>query len=158
LGHRRIAFVSGPLDSPSFRERLEGFRQGLSACNLAEDESLVQCTEEEPGYAGMKRILKSGQPPDAVFAANDAIAVMAMRAIHEHQLDVPGDISVMGFDDSRSAMEVWPTLTTMHVDMEGMGQLAVRHLVARVRHEEAGGTSVVMHPELVVRESTQAIS
>jgi DNA-binding LacI/PurR family transcriptional regulator len=157
LGHRRIAFISGPLKSPSFSERLEGYRSAVEELGLEQADYLVQCVEEEPGYNGMRRVLEGGEQPDAVFAANDTLAVMAMKALREKGLSVPDDISVMGFDDSRSAVEIWPTLTTMHVDMAGMGRLAVQHLVSLVRGEDAGATSVVIHPEVLVRESTRAV-
>ena len=153
LGHRRIGFVGGSLRSPSFSERLDGYRQALLAAGLL-DENLIQLGDSHGGYETMSSLLALDNPPTAVFACNDMNAVRAIKAVHEQGLRVPDDISVIGFDDSSCATESWPQLTTIHVDAESMGRLAVQRLIGRIGQEHKSAEQVFMETELVVRQST----
>jgi DNA-binding LacI/PurR family transcriptional regulator len=155
LGHTRIGFISGDLCSPSFNERLVGYRAVVRAHNLDDEECLVQIGDEgEAGYICMQRMLDLPNPPTAVFACNDINAVQGMKAVHERGLKIPDDISIVGFDDSRSATDAWPSLTTMRVDKQRMGRLAVQKLISRISGGEDGNEKTLVHAELVVREST----
>jgi len=86
-----------------------------------------------------------------IFGAN---AGAALQAIHERGLRVPEDISVIGFDDSRAATDTWPSLTTMRVDKQSMGRLAVQKLIARITRGDNGNERTLVHAQLVTREST----
>lgn len=155
LGHRRIGYVSGALKSPSFSERLSGYRAAIRAHRADGDADLVQVgAEGEAGYECMKRLLALPRPPTAVFACNDVNAVQAMKALHEAGLRVPRDASVVGFDDSRIATDLWPALTTMRVDKHEMGRLAVRELLKALEGEPDGEREIAVKTTLVVREST----
>ena len=156
LGHRRIGFVGGSLRSPSFKERLDGYRAALEAHGYPADADLVQLGASQGGHETMLKLLALPQPPTAVFASNDVNAVRALKAIQEKGLKVPEDVSVIGFDDSARASESWPPLTTMRVDAEHMGRLAVQKLLARVEQEERPVDLVLVGAELVVRQSTAA--
>ena len=154
LGHRRIGFVGGSLRSPSFRERLEGYRAALTAAGLAVDDGLVQLGESRGGHENMMKLLDLAEPPTAVFACNDANAVRAVKAARERGLRVPEDLSVVGFDDASCAIETWPHLTTMRVDAEEMGRLAVRRLVARINGHKGPAEESILVSRLVARDST----
>lgn len=154
LGHRRIGFVGGSLRSPSFKERLEGYRAALEAHGCASDSDLVQLGASQGGYENMLKLLALPRPPTAVFASNDVNAVRALKAAQEKGLKVPDDISVIGFDDSARAQESWPPLTTMRVDAENMGRIAVQKLLARIEEHDRPVEQVLVGAELVVRQST----
>lgn len=156
LGHRRIAFVGGALRSPSFAERLEGYRRALETVGLPADEALVRAEAGGAGEAQAARLFSSGHPPTAILACNDVYAAGALRAARSAGLRVPGDLSVVGFDDSPRARETWPPLTTMHVDADEMGRAAVRQLVLRLRNAEEPPSRVVLKPRLCIRGSTAA--
>lgn len=154
LGHRRIGFVGGSLHSPSFEERLSGYREALAAHGISFDESLVQVGSSYAGRENMLNLANLAEKPTAVFVCNDVNAAKAIKAIRERNLNVPDDISVVGFDDSFRASECWPQLTTMRADAEVMGRMAVRRLVKRIAREAAVPEQVLMDTELVVRGST----
>lgn len=154
LGHSRIGFVGGSLRSPSFEERLSGYREALAAHQIPFDESLVQVGASYAGRENMLNLLNLPETPTAVFVCNDVNAAKAIKAINEKNLKVPDDISVVGFDDSFRASECWPQLTTMRADAEVMGRMAVRRLVKRVAKEAAVPEQVFMDAELVIRGST----
>nr|HPG00515.1 substrate-binding domain-containing protein [Kiritimatiellia bacterium] len=154
LGHRRIGFVGGSLRSPSFRERLDGYREALSEAGIPADESLVQLGESHGGHDSMMRLLDLPEPPTAVFACNDLNAVRALKAARQRGLRVPEDVSLIGYDDASCAVETWPHLTTMRVDAEEMGRLAVRRLVARINGQKGPAEENILVSRLVTRDST----
>jgi DNA-binding LacI/PurR family transcriptional regulator len=154
LGHSRIGFVGGSLRSPSFEERLSGYREALAAHQIPFDESLVQVGASYAGRENMLNLLNLSETPTAVFVCNDVNAAKAIKAINERNFKVPDDISVVGFDDSFRASECWPQLTTMRADAEVMGRMAVRRLVKRVAKEAAVPEQIFMDAELVIRGST----
>jgi len=98
-------------------------------------------------------LLQRNPIPEAVFAANDQMAFGAMAAIHENGLCVPGDIALAGFDDIEMARYVQPPLTTVHQDIHGQGQFAVRMLIARVNEADAAVENKEIPTELVIRQS-----
>ena len=154
LGHRRIGFIGGSLQSPSFKERLDGYRKALAAAGIPIDDSLIQVGDSHGGYEHMLKLLAMRDPASAVFACNDVNAVQAIKAVQEMGFNVPEDVSIVGFDDSRRASETWPTLTTMRVDAITMGRVGVEKLVARIHGEENMPEQVLVGTELVIRRST----
>ena len=110
------------------------------------------------GYRACQRLLASGNPFTAIFCANDEGAVGAMRALHQAGLTVPGDVSVVGFDDIEVAQHLIPPLTTVHVDKEAIGSLAVQRLLARALAPGAVATTLALHVELIQRETVAAPS
>jgi LacI family transcriptional regulator len=159
LGHTRIAFVRGPQHNADARERLRGFRhamRGMAAPSLRALESAGDFTEES-GFAAGRRMAGSTPPPTAVFAANDSMAVGVLASLAAAGVSVPGEMSVVGFDDIPIARYVSPALTTMRVDIAEMGRCAFALLL------EAIGNPVVHAPRhdriattLVVRKSCGA--
>jgi len=156
LGHTRLAHISGPPWVRMSRERLQGFRQ------ILEDQGLVSGLHVEKagdwdyqaGYEAMQRILASDARPTAVFAAGDALAIGAMRAIHEAGLRVPDHISVVGVDDIDVAAFQNPPLTTLRQSITELAELGLQLLFDILDGKESIQTEIVMEPVLIVREST----
>lgn len=136
LGHRRIALLSGPGDAPSARERRAGFLAGLAAHDL----TLAQEAEGDYGFdsgvAAATRLLASDLRPTAIFAANDVMAAAVLKVAAGRGLDVPSDLSVIGFDGSILARMLTPALTTVHRPIADMAAAVTTRLIDRI---EGGG-------------------
>jgi DNA-binding LacI/PurR family transcriptional regulator len=170
LGHRRIAFMRGPKVIPDSEFRWEGVQQAAQALQLNLDPNLVTRIDSgswslktghhpmspEIGYEPMKRLLENTRDFTAIFCFNDIAAIGAIRALTEAGLRVPGDVSVVGFDDIQSAAFCTPSLTTVRQPLNEMGKRGARILLERIANPGAEElvADVVMQPELVVREST----
>ena len=155
-GHKRIAFICGPEDNFDASERLRGYRTAL-AQHLpdAQPIELPGDFDESSGYEAGKRILASKQRPDAVFAANDMMALGCLYAFNEAGTKVPSDIALAGFDDIPLARFVHPTLTTMRVSIAELGGLALTRLLQSIESDESQPSTLQMLvPELIVRESS----
>ena len=132
LGHRRIAFMAGRPDLESSRLREAGFRQALSEAGIEVDPWLVRMSDYRRDAAHQPAIELLSRPdrPTAVFAGNDLSAIGTMEAAQEMGLDVPGDVSVIGFDDIPEAARTTPALSTVRQPIQQMGSAAVRLLRA----------------------------
>ncbi|MER3399282.1 MAG: LacI family transcriptional regulator [Chloroflexota bacterium] len=156
LGHRQIAHLAGPLSTDTARRRFEGYQEGLLVAGLPFQPELVEeCGYSwEGGVAGARRLLSRRPRPTAVFATNLLVAAGAMLVIREHGLQVPADISVVGFHDAPLAQVFNPPLTTVVFPLYRMGYEAARALVGLIEGER-NEVRVVLPPDgLVVREST----
>jgi LacI family transcriptional regulator len=156
LGHRRIATVTGMLDSRPGSDRLRGYRRAVQELGLAYRDDYVTYGDfyAESGRAAAEHLLALPEPPTAMFAASDLMAIGAIRAAAEVGLRVPGDFSVVGFDDIQLAPHVNPPLTTMRQDKLGLGFAAADALVARVAGAGDRPPLRTLDVELVVRGST----
>jgi DNA-binding LacI/PurR family transcriptional regulator len=156
LGHRKIAFLSGPLYTQTALGRLEGYRSALQKRKIPFDLKVIREGRyyEEDGYTNMLDILKTDIHPTAVFCANDLMALGALAAIKEAGLSVPADISLVGFDDIPQVQRCDPPLTTVRVPLYQMGHIAVEMLLKIVRKEPLDQDKVLLNPELVTRRST----
>jgi len=153
-GHHRIAMLTGP-GGPRDARR-EGYQHALANCSPAITPMVVESDsyDETGGYEGMQRILANSQAPEAVFAANDLMAIGAIQAIRRANLSVPDDIAVVGFDDISAAQLVTPALTTIRQFKEAMGKRAAQLLIDRLEGSVTGdGRSIEMPFELVIRDS-----
>lgn len=152
-GRRRIVFL-GDAETPEAARRFEGYRAGLSDAGLEIDPALVVPVEQSPGaaYAAMAAFLAQGVAFDAIFARTDVIALAAMRALAEAGRSVPGDVAVVGFDDSVAAQHAVPSLTSVRKDLEVGARAMVDLLFRRMAGEDA--TGVLAPVRLVVRESS----
>jgi LacI family transcriptional regulator len=161
LGHERIAFIDGPKQVLTSRERLRGYRDGLEAAGIAFDERLVVSGgfTEEGGRAALAQLLDADVGFTAVFASNDAMAVGCTFELRARGLAIPRDMSLVGFDDIAPVRWLDPPLTTVRVPMEAIGAAGVARLLALLEASDAdgspGGRLVNVHPtELVVRATT----
>lgn len=155
LGRRSIAFL-GHQGLPEIRQRFEGYRDALSEAGLAADEELQIPAPFDIGRArAAAQSLPSLYPRfDAVFAASDMIALAAISVLQEHNLRVPEDVSVVGFDDIATGIYMHPRLTTVHQDIPKAGQVMVERLMSLLSDEPAPST--VIETELIVRDSCGA--
>jgi LacI family transcriptional regulator len=160
LGHRDLAHICGPLDLRLSVERMESFEEavrdrGLEPIRHTVGDASWSC---ESGYRAMRALLAASRVPTAVFAANDRLAIGAMRAVFEAELRVPEDVSVVGVDDIEMAAYVTPPLTTVRQRLADVATLGTKILLDLVRGIETTETQVVFEPELVVRGSTTRAS
>lgn len=165
LGHRRIAFVSGPITSANRRDRLEGYRTTLRAAGL-KPESHFEWTENatagekeeiatEIGRAAAVALLRRPEPPTAFFAVNDMTAVGVYAGCREVGLSIPRDISVVGFDDIHLCRIMNPPLTTVRQPLETLMPSAVDLLLTRMERPKAGPREhLTVLPQMMLREST----
>lgn len=159
-GHRAIAFLEGPPLAHDAQERLRGYRDAMTEAGLS-TESLVfeGGYTRETGFAATEAVLAAEPRPTALVCANDYCALGAMSALHQAGVDVPGEISVCGFDGLVSATYAVPPLTTVQVPVREIGDRAVRRLAARLDGSVRGGDfeNEVVPVELLVRESTGTV-
>nr|WP_286286756.1 LacI family DNA-binding transcriptional regulator [Microbacterium sp. ASV49] len=154
LGHRDIVHVSGPASSYSARRRADMYRRLVVERGLRDREVLVGDWSAQSGLAIGRAIMQSGSIPTAVFAANDQMALGLLKAVHEHGLRVPEDISVVGFDDSDEAIAFWPALTTVHQNFDAVGRKATDILLSLIHGREVVHETQLIATSLVVRDST----
>lgn len=156
LGHRRIAFAGGAETFLPSSERLQGFLSMMRAGGGEVDDALVRARAHtfEAGVEMADAFLALPEPPTAVFAASDSIALGVLASAQRHGLRVPQDLSVVGFDDSTAAVSSAPALTTVRQPVVEMGRVALRTLLQLARGEEVDSHHVQLSTTLVVREST----
>lgn len=155
-GHRRIAHIAGPEDNYDAQERLRGYRDALKAFVPDVPERVLKGDfSEESGCRAGYRLLALDDRPDAVFAANDMMAIGCLFAMTEAGLRVPQDIALAGFDDIPVARYVTPPLTTVRVQIADLGGRALERLTLAIEHPDHTKVSAqTLLPELVVRTSS----
>ncbi len=157
LGHRRIAFLAGPTSLFVARERLEGYRRGLADAAIDFDERLVMRTgfSQEGGARAVDALLAGAAPFTVLCSANDLLALGALRRLDELGIDVPGEVSVAGFDDIQTAAMVAPRLSTVRLPLHEIGRLGFEFAEQLL----TGGQPEpqTLPTELVLRDSTAAV-
>ncbi|TAL80758.1 MAG: LacI family DNA-binding transcriptional regulator [Candidimonas sp.] len=157
LGHRRIACIGGPAGLVPSEQRIAGWRMGLAEAGL--DVNADQLLwhggfTSQGGYEALHAILRTRPLPTAVFVCNDLMAIGALRAAHESAMQVPGALSIVGFDDIELSGFTSPPLTTVAQPKQRMGALAVDMLLERIEGRRLDTRKMVLQPELHVRAST----
>ena len=156
LGRRRIATIRGPRGNVDAEQRLRGYREALRTAGIAAEARLELQGDftERSGYECGRELLRLRPRPTAVFAANDYMAIGLLRALRDAGVAVPGEISVVGFDDIAFALYLDPPLTTVHVDAYALGERATRSLVHFMRAPRPSRcTHFVLPTALSVRAS-----
>jgi LacI family transcriptional regulator len=165
LGHRKIAFIKGQEFSSDTHYRWSAIEQIGHELGLAVDPRLcvqLEGTEagSDSGYEATARLLDRGLPFTAIFAFNDHSAIGAIARLKEHGLDIPQDISVVGFDDIPSARTNNPSLTTVRQPLRSMGEMAANALLSwiepQIRKEMPA--TLIVKPDFVVRNSTASVA
>jgi LacI family transcriptional regulator, galactose operon repressor len=156
LGHRHIGAITGPPGWVATEDRRRGYRAALAAAGIPFDPALEVEADFEitDGEEAAQALLGSRNPPTAVFAFNDNIAIGTMRAARDRGLRIPEDLSIVGFDDVEHASIVTPSLTTVRQPLAEMGRTAVSLLVRLLEHQSVETLSIQLATRLVVREST----
>ncbi|SKB41335.1 LacI family DNA-binding transcriptional regulator [Sphingopyxis flava] len=158
LGHRRIGFVRGPAGFRSAAEREKGFREALAEAGLrlADEHYAPGNYRYTAGIEAGEKLLSLAEPPTAIFCSNDEMAAGVMSVAHGKGIAVPGQLSIIGFDDSPTATHIWPTLSTVRWPIREMGVRAARTLVADFLGPSAripDGESPVLASTFVERQS-----
>ncbi|MFN8830736.1 MAG: LacI family DNA-binding transcriptional regulator [Labrys sp. (in: a-proteobacteria)] len=156
FGFRRIACVTGPAAHPRSIERLDGFRAGLAESGITLAPSLIRTSDLTiaGGHAAVFELLRlDAERPDAIFCFNDMLAMGGLRAAHEQGLDVPGDVSIMGYDDTEFAAFTAPPLTTVQQPALEIGRTAARAMIEHLDEGRALPRVISLEPRLVVRRS-----
>lgn len=156
LGHRRIGCIVGPENIRSSLERLTGYQEAIHEAGLPFDETLIVKGDfqYESGYEAAQRLLTIGDPPSAIFAFNDLMAVGALSYALEKGYPVPAGLSVVGFDDVRLAVYANPPITTVMQPKYEIGELATQILLERMKNPETHPRQRMLETRLVVRKST----
>ncbi len=159
LGHRQIAFIKGQEFSSDTAVRWATIEKAAHQLDLPVSTKLIVRLEEDSpsprvGFKATKKLLAAGHPFTALFAFNDTSAIGAMHALRDAGLNVPNDVSVVGFDDIQIALHNNPSLTTVRQPLQKMGEIAARTLLNRIDEHEDWVPEIAIEPEFVVRNST----
>jgi LacI family transcriptional regulator len=157
LGHKRVGVIGGSSESSVGLERLEGGKKALEAYNLKQNDDYFLDGDflKDSGYQGGKRFLKMAEPPTAVFAANDYMALGTYQAIAEEGLRIPEDIALIGFNDIEFTAMRGIELTTIGQKKFEMGSIAVKTLVEKIERRETKPSTkeIILRPELIIRRT-----
>ena len=157
-GRRRIALVNGPESTAPGSARKLGYLDALRACELERDDALAETADDftiDAGREAAERLLARVRP-DAIFCANDLLALGALSALRAAGLDVPRDVALVGMDNTNLSAVTWPPLTTVDLGSAERARIAAELLLARIEHPGRRARSVGVEPRLVVRSSCGA--
>ncbi|OAB45601.1 LacI family DNA-binding transcriptional regulator [Paenibacillus antarcticus] len=161
LGHRKIAHISGGINTFAGSKRVQGYELAMTRLNLETKESYIVDSAYysiESGYAAMMQILDLQERPTAVFVAGDHLALGAMRAARERGLRIPNDLSIVGFDNIELSQYITPALTTIAQDTALMGSKAADILIQSIDDPSQVLESVVLPVRLIVRDSCSSVT
>ena len=155
LGHRRIAYISGPQQIPTYRERQRGYEDALTSHGIEVDQDLVRVGDSthRSGRLLTEELLNIARPPTAIFAGNNLITLGTLEYLHLHGIRVPDDVSVIGFDDMYWAISLNPPLTAVNQPGYEIGRRAADMLFQRIADPGRSHAKVVLNANLVVRKS-----
>lgn len=150
LGHRRIAFITGAANQTASALRRVGYKRALADAGLGPDSQLIVCGDYSyrSGLAATETLLALPQLPSAIFASNDDMAAAAVAVAHRHRLEVPGDLSICGFDDSAMSTTIWPEITTIHQPVAEMARRATALLAESVLSRAPSKRQALRHVQL----------
>ena len=157
-GRRRIAFVNGPQHTVSGSSRRLGYLDGLRVCGLARDDALIEVADDfmiEPGRRATEDLLGRADM-DAIFCANDLLALGALRALREAAVDVPRQVALVGMDNTVLSEVAWPPLSSVDLGSAERARIAAELLVKRIESRSRKPRVVGVEPRLVVRASSGA--
>jgi len=159
LGHRRIGFISGRFDLQSANSRLRGYKDSLTRAGLPVDSELITQGDftAESGLICARQLLTLLNPPTAIFAANDEMALGVYQAANDAGLSIPANLSVVGFDNIPEASQCEPGLTTVHQPIQEMGRIAVQMLLKLIEGEPLEENIIKTSTCLVIRDSCQPV-
>lgn len=153
--HRKIAYISGPLDWVDAQQRLEGHKRALSEAGVSFDQRLLYEGDyhETGGTDALNRLFEKGIAFTAVVCANDEMAAGAMAAAHDRGLRLPEELSIVGFDNAPISRYVYPKLSTVHYPIADMSRMAARWVLRNVYEQEDLELQQVFEPSFVDRDS-----
>jgi len=156
-GHQKIGCITGPLGKNSAHLRFKGFLQAMQKAGLPIQKQWIieEKFEAEGGFQAFEKLIKEKSLPSALFVGNDMMAMGVINAAHKHGLQVPEDISIIGYDDIQLAQYITPSLTTIHQPKFRLGAKAVDTLLERINNESTQPKTIQLTPSLVVRDSVK---
>jgi DNA-binding LacI/PurR family transcriptional regulator len=155
-GHKNVAYVSGSQARYSFKQREIGYRKALAERSIMADDRLIVFNDnDEPGYEWMKKIMDGPKKPDAIFACNDVHAILAINMLKDMGINVPDDVSVMGFDNIELTEHFIPSISTIDVNKEAMGIKASDMLVDIINTKKNRVENILFPASLVIRNSVK---
>jgi LacI family transcriptional regulator len=159
-GHRKIAFIQGLRGTNANEGRLQGFLQAMKDAGAPVEDRYTVGDDfgSLNGYLETKTLLQLQEPPTAIFAAGDLIALGVLQALKEESVDIPGTMSLVTFDDPSFASYLSPPLTAIEQPIQTMGEMGVKLLIRRMRTPEAEVEHVLLEPRLIVRESVARLA
>lgn len=155
LGHRRIGFITGSMDMGSAQDRLAGYQKALQDQGISVLSELIREGDflQPLGYRHARDLFALSERPTAIFASNDFTAFGVMEAAREHGLQIPRDISIIGFDDVPQAASAYPPLTTVRQPLEEMGSSAARLLLQYIAQPDHPVEQIELPSKLIIRHS-----
>jgi LacI family repressor for deo operon, udp, cdd, tsx, nupC, and nupG len=155
LGHKRIAHLSGPINVVLCRDRMNGYLQALHSKGIPVDESLMEAGDFsiDSGYLLTRKLLSLERRPTAIFAANDEMAIGAIKAVKEAKLSVPEDVAIVGFDNIPISTIIEPALTTISQPKYIIGKTAMEMVLNLIKKVPIPRHQMVLPEELIIRES-----
>lgn len=156
LGHRKVGYIGGSAGPTISDHRLTSFVRAMAERGLAVEDSFLREGNYRisGGEAAMAELLKQPAPPTAIITANDLTAIGALRVIHKAGFTVPGDFSIVGFDDIELSDIIYPPLTTLHLSRQELAKTFVRALEALLGDPQRTGVQYKVETSLVIRDST----
>ncbi|WP_078431633.1 LacI family DNA-binding transcriptional regulator [Metabacillus halosaccharovorans] len=160
LGHQRIAMITEDIYFPVTISRLDGYKQALEQAGIPYNENLVAInnTSFNDALDSTEKLLKFSEPPTAIFASTEPLAIGAMQGVRESGLDIPKDISIVGFDNSILAKMCYPPLTTVSQPIYEMGKKVIELLVEEIKNPKQVKQRIVMSPDLIVRGTASEVN
>ncbi|WP_180271498.1 LacI family DNA-binding transcriptional regulator [Fredinandcohnia onubensis] len=159
LGHKDIAFIGGDFESYASIERHQGYKLALNESGVPINDDFVIFDKFyiESGYKNALKLLQKNNRPTAIFAGSDSIAVGIYKAARKLNINIPEQLSVVGFDDSQYAEILSPMLTTIRTPIKEMGQRAIEIIVKTIKEKQINKETILFYPTLIVRESTMEV-
>ena len=155
LGHTDVGCITGPHSRAPANQRQAGFEQAMQEAGLTFNPAWIQEGDFDcaSGFNAMQRLLAQPKRPSALFIFNDMMAMGAISAAHQAGLNIPQDISIVGYDNVALAQYLSPPLTTINQPKEELGRLAVTRLLARINGVTVDNHLITVDPDLVIRQS-----
>jgi DNA-binding LacI/PurR family transcriptional regulator len=161
-GHRNIGFIGGDIKHPSINDRFQGYKSALENTDINFNKNAVSTSWKEPnrsgGYQAAKSISKKVKNLSAIFACNDAMAIGAIQFFKDKGLNIPDDISIVGFDDVEADLLIDPPLTTVRVPKIEMGLEAMRLTVNAIKEGKKSIKKILIPVQLIERSSVKKIA
>ncbi|CFQ30455.1 LacI family DNA-binding transcriptional regulator [Yersinia bercovieri] len=155
LGHQQIALICGPKEAILAQLRYQGWLQALSRASLMPQAVYHGEWDAQSGYQATQKLITSHTPFSAILVANDQMALGVLRALHEHNIDVPGQVSVIGYDDTADSAYFQPPLTTVRQNFKLLGEESVSRLIVRLHHTiEPPSETLLLATQLTIRQTT----
>lgn len=160
LGHKNIAFASGPLDHISVYERWEGYKKALAEANLEYNPNYMVEEKEltmKTGKHAFQILWKNDPKPTAIICANDPMALGVIQCAKDIGIKIPEELSVIGIDDIELSSQFDPPLTTVRIFKEEMGSITAKRLIDRIKNPNQPPVKIIVSTELIVRSSTSSL-